>query len=91
MSGVTTEGDGRPHSPVAAFDDPHLRPYATHPGRAEAAIGVCLLAGVLGFVAYGITYWVGGQTQVEGITLGVGLFGFGFDTLELTVAHSSGA
>ncbi|HAM03132.1 MAG TPA: (2Fe-2S)-binding protein [Acidimicrobiaceae bacterium] len=78
MSGVTTEGDGRPHSPVAAFDDPHLRPYATHPGRAEAAIGVCLLAGVLGFVAYGITYWVGGQTQVEGITLGVGLFGFGF-------------
>lgn len=71
-------GDGATHSPVTAFDDPHLRPYARHPQRAEGVIGLCLLVGVLGFVGYGATYWVGGQTQVEAITLGLGMCGFGF-------------
>jgi ubiquinol-cytochrome c reductase iron-sulfur subunit len=80
MTDVTTRdgGDGAGHSPVAAFDDPHLRPYAKNPRRAELVIGACLFVGFLGFVAYGATYWVGGQTQVEAVTLGIGLFGFGF-------------
>ena len=65
-------------SPVAAFDDPHLRPYAHNPKRAEIVVGLCLFVGMLGFAAYGAVYWVGGQTQWEGVFLGIGLFGFGF-------------
>ena len=64
--------------PVAAFDDAHLLPYAKHPRRAEMVVGVSLFVGMLGFAAYGGTYWVGGQTQLEGAFLGVGLFAFGF-------------
>lgn len=71
-------GDGQTHYPVAAFDDPHMRPYAKHPRRAELVIAACLFVGFLGFAGYGAVYWVGGQTQVEGVTLGVGLFGLGF-------------
>lgn len=73
-----TGGDGPAHSPVAAFDDPHLRPYARHPQRAEMVVAACLLIGLLGFVAYGAVYWVGGQNQVEAISFGVGLFATGF-------------
>lgn len=64
--------------PVAALDDPHMRPYAKHPERAEKVVGLCLLVGLLGFAAYGGVYWQGGQPQLEGLFLGVGLFGFGF-------------
>ncbi len=71
-------GDGAEDVPVAAFDDAHLQPYAKHPRRAEIVVGACLFVGFLGFVAYGATYWVGGQTQVEAVTLGLGFFGFGF-------------
>jgi ubiquinol-cytochrome c reductase iron-sulfur subunit len=80
MTDVRTDTgeDGATPTPVAAFDDPHLRPYAKHPQRAELVVGLCLAAGVLGFLAYAITYWVGGQTQVEAVTLGLGFFGFGF-------------
>lgn len=69
--------DGTSRTPLP-LDDPHLQPYARNPARAEAVVGVCLLVGFLGFAAYGATFWVGGQTQVEGISLGLGLFGFGF-------------
>ncbi len=83
MSDVTTEEHaGQPGGteplPLASFDDPHLQPLARHPKRAEAVTGIFLLIGLLGFAAYGATYWVGGQPQVEGIALGVGLFAFGF-------------
>ncbi len=78
MSEHGASGGGNGHDPVAAFDDPHLQPYAKHPRRAEAMVGLCLFIGFLGFAAYGAVYWVGGQTQVEAVTLGVGLFGFGF-------------
>ncbi|HVC71933.1 MAG TPA: Rieske 2Fe-2S domain-containing protein [Acidimicrobiales bacterium] len=64
--------------PVTAFDDPHLQPLAKNPRRTELMVGVLLLIGVAGFAAYGGLYWVGGQTQWEGVFLGVGLFGFGF-------------
>jgi ubiquinol-cytochrome c reductase iron-sulfur subunit len=64
--------------PVARFDDPHMLPLAKNPRRAELVVAVLLLIGVAGFCAYGALYWVGGQTQWEGVYLGVGLFGFGF-------------
>jgi len=71
-------GDGHGTLSVSAFDDPHLQPYARNPKRAEAIIGLILLVGLAGFAAYGGLYWVGGQTQWEGIFMGVGLFAFGF-------------
>jgi len=64
--------------PVTKFDDPHLRPYAKNPRRAEMLIGLLLLLGLAGFAAYGGLYWVGGQTQWEGVYGGVGFFAFGF-------------
>ncbi|MDA8267679.1 MAG: Rieske 2Fe-2S domain-containing protein [Actinomycetota bacterium] len=91
MSDVTTDepGDREPGGlaeeqapsaplPLASFDDPHLQPLAKQPGRAEGVVGILLVVGLLGFAAYGAVYWVGGQPQVEGISLGVGLFSFGF-------------
>jgi ubiquinol-cytochrome c reductase iron-sulfur subunit len=70
------DGDGT--YPVASFDDPHMQPYAKDPRRTEMIIAVLLLVGLAGFAAYGGVYWVGGQTQLEGVFLGVGLFSFGF-------------
>ncbi|MGA8371566.1 MAG: Rieske 2Fe-2S domain-containing protein [Acidimicrobiales bacterium] len=64
--------------PVAALDDPHLQPYARHPGRAQAVAAVSLVIGILGCIGFGIAYWVSDQTQWEAVTLGVGLFGLGF-------------
>lgn len=64
--------------PVASFSDPHMQPAAKNPRRTEKVVGVCLFIGLLGFAAYGALYWQGGQTQLEGVFLGVGLFGFGF-------------
>jgi len=64
--------------PVARFDDPHMQPLAKNPRRAELVVAAFLILGVVGFCAYGALYWVGGQTQWEGVYLGVGLFGFGF-------------
>lgn len=64
--------------PVTRFDDPHLLPYAKNPRRAEMLIGLLLLLGLAGFAAYGALYWVGGQTQWEGVFGGIGFFAFGF-------------
>jgi ubiquinol-cytochrome c reductase iron-sulfur subunit len=64
--------------PVASFDDAHMQPLAKNPRRAETVIAVVLAVGLAGFAAYGGLYWVGGQPQLEGVFLGVGLFGFGF-------------
>jgi len=64
--------------PVSAFDDPHLRPFARNPRRTELVIGLFLFVGLLGFAAYGGVYFVGGQTRLEGVFAGVGLFAFGF-------------
>jgi ubiquinol-cytochrome c reductase iron-sulfur subunit len=55
-----------------------MQPLAKNPRRAEYRVGLLLLIGLAGFAAYGAVYWVGGQTQWEGVFLGVGLFGFGF-------------
>jgi ubiquinol-cytochrome c reductase iron-sulfur subunit len=78
---TTAAGDGAGHDAtfsVASFDDPHLQPLAKNPRRTEMVVAVLLLIGVAGFASYGGVYWVGGQTQLEAIFLGVGLFAFGF-------------
>lgn len=76
-------GDGAGHGgpivfPVATLDDPHLQPAARNPRRAEGVAGVFLAIGLLAFAAYGAFYWVNWSTQWQGISLGVGLFAFGF-------------
>lgn len=78
MTDTVTQAHQSEPLPVAALDDPHMLPYAKNPKRAEWVIGVCLIVGLLGFAGYGATYWQGGQTEVEGALLGIGLFGFGF-------------
>ena len=77
-AGTTTPPETDSTYPVASFDDPHMQPAAKNPRRAELVVAVFLLVGLAGFAAYGGLYWVGGQTQLEGVFLGVGLFGFGF-------------
>lgn len=77
MTPTTTEEYEGP-APIAAFDDPHLRPYAKHPRRAEMVVAFSLLVGLCGFAAYGGLYWQGGNPQLEGVFLGTGLFAFGF-------------
>jgi ubiquinol-cytochrome c reductase iron-sulfur subunit len=64
--------------PPAALDDPHLQPYAKHPERAQAVAAVAMVIGFLGFIAFGVAYWVAASTQWEAVTLGVGLLALGF-------------
>jgi quinol---cytochrome c reductase iron-sulfur subunit len=64
--------------PMAALDDPHLQPYAKHPERAQAVAAAAMVIGFLGFIGFGIAYWVSSSTQWQGVTLGVGLLGLGF-------------
>ncbi len=64
--------------PPAALDDPHLQPYASHPERAQMVAAVAMVVGFLGFIGFGVAYWVAASTQWEAITLGIGLFGLGF-------------
>ena len=79
VPGDGATGNGAPAGvPLASFDDPHLRPYARDPRRAEVIVALFLLVGLAGFCAYGALYWVGGQPQWEGVFLGIGLFAFGF-------------
>ena len=63
---------------VGSFDDPHMQPLARNVKRAESIVGLLLLLGFAGFVAYGALYWVGGNPAWEGIFGGIGLFSFGF-------------
>ena len=63
--------------PPAALDDPHLQPYATHPERAQAVAALALIIGFVGFIAFGIAYWVSSDTQLQAVTLGVGLLFLG--------------
>ncbi|HEV3280061.1 MAG TPA: Rieske 2Fe-2S domain-containing protein [Acidimicrobiales bacterium] len=64
--------------PMAALDDPHLQPYAKHPERAQAVAATAMVIGFLGFIGFGIAYWVSSSTQWQGLTLGVGLLALGF-------------
>jgi ubiquinol-cytochrome c reductase iron-sulfur subunit len=68
------------HEKVTVLDaaDPHLQPLAKNPGWAEWIVGLSFLLGIAGIIAYAVVYWLGGQTQLEGVFLGVGFFSMGF-------------
>jgi ubiquinol-cytochrome c reductase iron-sulfur subunit len=76
--GPEPNGQGDAAYPVASFDDAHMQPLAKNPRRTETMVAVVLTVGLAGFAAYGGLYWVGGQTQLEAVFLGIGLFAFGF-------------
>jgi ubiquinol-cytochrome c reductase iron-sulfur subunit len=63
--------------PPAALDDPHLQPYASHPERAQAVAAAALIIGFLGFIGFGVAYWVTSNSQWQAATLGVGLLALG--------------
>jgi ubiquinol-cytochrome c reductase iron-sulfur subunit len=67
--------------PPAALDDPHLQPYAAHPERAQTVAAVCMVLGFIGFVGFGVVYWVGDNTQWEAATLGFGMLFLGFGVI----------
>ncbi|MBV8462215.1 MAG: Rieske 2Fe-2S domain-containing protein [Acidimicrobiales bacterium] len=58
-------------------DDPRLQPYAKHPAAVELVATLAIFLGVLGFVGFGIAYWVADSPQWEAATLGVGLLATG--------------
>ncbi|MHB8262556.1 MAG: Rieske 2Fe-2S domain-containing protein [Acidimicrobiales bacterium] len=63
--------------PLVALDDPHLKPAAKNVKRTERWIGFLIVLAALGFAGYGAVYWQGGQPQLEGLTLGIGLLSVG--------------
>ncbi|MHB1712179.1 MAG: hypothetical protein ACYCV7_12365, partial [Acidimicrobiales bacterium] len=63
-------------APVSV-EDPHLQPFAKHPERTQAYAAAAMFIGVLGFIGFGITYWVSDQTQWQAATLGGGLLFLG--------------
>ena len=67
--------------PPAALDDPHLQPYAAHPERAQSVSAICMVLGFIGFVGFGVVYWVGDNTQWEAATLGFGMLFLGFGVI----------
>ncbi|MHB1518324.1 MAG: Rieske 2Fe-2S domain-containing protein [Acidimicrobiales bacterium] len=64
--------------PPAALDDPHLQPYARRPEAAQTVAAVAMVIGFLGFIGFGVSYWVVASTQWQAATFGIGLFGLGF-------------
>lgn len=58
--------------------DPHLDVASRHPARAERAIGVSFVVATVAGLGLAATYWLGGQTQVEGVLLFTCLGGLGF-------------
>jgi ubiquinol-cytochrome c reductase iron-sulfur subunit len=72
--------DGTHESPSmtpVSLSDPHLQPFAKHPERVQLLAALSMVIGFLGFIGFGIVYWVSDQTQWEAATLGVGMAGLG--------------
>lgn len=63
---------------LSRVDDPRMRPAIYRPARAELAIFIGFTIGILGAIGLGIVYWIGGQTQAEGVLLACALGGIGF-------------
>ncbi|MGH9300549.1 MAG: Rieske 2Fe-2S domain-containing protein, partial [Acidimicrobiales bacterium] len=61
-----------------AYPDPRLEPLAKDPRRVELIIAVAFVMSTIAFIILGVTYWRGGQPQVEGVCLLVGLGALGF-------------
>jgi ubiquinol-cytochrome c reductase iron-sulfur subunit len=59
------------------LSDPHLQPMAKHPERVQALASLSIVIGTLGFLGFGIVYWVSDQTQWEALTFGIGMVGLG--------------
>lgn len=78
----TPERDG--HAPSlneegrVSLDAPQLQVAAKNPRRAEKVVALCFLASLAGFAGFGAAYWQGARDLWLGVTLGVGLAGFGF-------------
>ena len=72
--------DESPQAPTltkVSVEDPHLQPYAKSPARVEAAAAALMVLGFLGFIGFGITYWISDQTQWEAATFGGGMLALG--------------
>lgn len=61
-----------------SYSDPRLEPAASNPRRIELIVAASFVASIVAFVILAVVYWRGGQPQVEGACLMVGLGGLGF-------------
>ncbi len=69
------QGDGAPTR--VGPEDPRLQPFAKHPDAAQLVAALLMLVGILGFLGFGIAFWIADSPQWEAGTLGVGLLATG--------------
>jgi ubiquinol-cytochrome c reductase iron-sulfur subunit len=74
---VSDESAKAPSVTPVKLSEPHLQPLAKHPERVQALAALSMVVGFLGFIGFGIAYWVGNNTQWQAATFGVGLLGLG--------------
>jgi ubiquinol-cytochrome c reductase iron-sulfur subunit len=70
---VSAEPTKAPSVTPVALSEPHLQPLAKHPERVQILAGLAMFVGTLGFLGFGIVYWVSDQTQWEAATFGFGM------------------
>ena len=78
---MSTE-DGRDEAPVAdkptEATDKHLAVSSRDPAKTETWVAASFLVATLAGIGLAVTYWRGGQTQIEGVLLFFCLGGLGF-------------
>jgi ubiquinol-cytochrome c reductase iron-sulfur subunit len=74
---VSDESPKAPSVTPVKLSEPHLQPLAKHPERVQLLAGLAMVVGFLGFIGFGIAYWVGNNSQWQAATFGVGLLGLG--------------
>ena len=52
---------------------------------------VAMVIGFIAFVAFGVVYWIGANTEWQAITIGVGLLALGFGVTAGVSPHAPGS
>jgi ubiquinol-cytochrome c reductase iron-sulfur subunit len=56
-----------------SLDAPQFGIAAKHARRAEMVVAVSFVASLLGFVGFGVAYWVNARSEILGATMGIGM------------------
>ncbi len=74
---MSDESPKAPSVTPVKLSEPHLQPMAKHPERVQLLAALSMVVGFVGFIGFGIAYWVGNNSQWLAATFGVGLLGLG--------------